>query len=57
MRPVIALVILGLTVVGLIALVATAHMHHDPPGDDAFARSIARLVERRSVAGLVGTAR
>jgi hypothetical protein len=45
MRPVIALVILGFTVVALVALVATAHMRHDALGDDAVARSIGWLVE------------
>jgi hypothetical protein len=45
MRPVFSLVVLGLTVVALVALVAAAHLPHDALGDDAFARSVARLVE------------
>jgi hypothetical protein len=50
MRPVIALAILWLTVVALVALVASAHMPQAANSDAALARSIERLVESHSVA-------
>jgi hypothetical protein len=50
MRPVIPLVVLGLTVVALVALVASAHMPQAAIRDAALARSIERLVESHSVA-------